>query len=128
MKSAILSVIALLFVSVTCDAQEPNRLIRPTQSRPLMGNSRGVGKQEWQNSRPQQIVRPNTYFRPYVHPFYYPSVETRFHPRYGFYRAYRPPVIAPQYNSNFYRYNYYYEYRYSVPQIQRGGLFFQFRF
>ena len=128
MKSAILSMIILLFVSVTCDAQEPNRIISPPQSRPLMGNNRGVGKQDWQHSRPQQIVRPNTYIRPYVHPFYYPSIETRFHPRHGFYRVYRPPVITPQYSPNFYRYDYYYEYRYRVPQIQRGGLFFQFRF
>ncbi|MQF98556.1 MAG: hypothetical protein FI729_03375 [SAR202 cluster bacterium] len=99
MKSAILSVIVLLFSSATCDAQEPNRIIKPPQPRPLVGNRLGVGKQEWQNSRPQQqTIRPNNYYRPYVHPFYYPSVETRFHPLHGFYRVYRPPVINPYYN------------------------------
>ena len=60
----------------------------------------GFGKQEWQKPQQQQ-VRPSHNYRhgsiiigrPYVHPFNYPSVETRYHPIYGFYRVYHPPVI-----------------------------------
>ena len=113
MKSAILSVIALLFLSVTCGAQEPNR--------PLIGNKVGAGKQQWQNPRPQPkvIIQPQVrLFVPYT-PYY-----RSYMPRYRYYWQYNQHPINP----NFYRYNYYYEYRYPVPQIQRGGLFFQFRF
>ena len=62
----------------------------------------GFGKQEWQKpQQQQQQVRPSHNYRhgniiigrPYVHPFNFPSVETRYHPRYGFYRVYHPPVI-----------------------------------
>ena len=60
----------------------------------------GVGNQEWQKPQQQQ-VRPSHNYRhgsiiigrPYVHPFNYPSVETRYHPIHGFYRVYHPPVI-----------------------------------
>jgi len=67
----------------------------------------GFGKQEWQKPQQQkpqqQQVRPSHNYRhgsiiigrPYVHPFNYPSVETRFHPMYGFYRTYHPPVYGP---------------------------------
>ena len=120
MKSAILSVIVLLFSSVVCGAQEPNRVIRQPQPRPLVGNKLGVGKQEWQNPRPQQQPMGfNTYRRTYVHPFYYPSVETRFHPRHGFYRVYRPPVINPYYNPPVIIY---------PRAIYNSGFYFQFRF
>ena len=63
----------------------------------------GFGKQEWQKPQQpqQQQVRPSHNYRhgsiiigrPYVHPFNYPSVETRYHPIHGFYRVYHPPVI-----------------------------------
>ena len=65
----------------------------------------GFGKQEWQKPQQQkpqqQQVRPSHNYRhgniiigrPYVHPFNYPSVETRYHPAHGFYRVYHPPVI-----------------------------------
>ena len=62
----------------------------------------GFGKQEWQNpQQQQQQVRPSHNYRhgniiigrPYVHPFNFPSVETRYHPIHGFYRVYHPPVI-----------------------------------
>ena len=74
--------------------QLPQGFGRPIQ-RPM-----GFGKQEWQKPQQQQ-VRPNHNYRhgsiiigrPYVHQFNYPSVETRYHPRYGFYRVYHPPVI-----------------------------------
>ena len=74
--------------------QLPQGFGRPIQ-RPA-----GFGKQEWQKPQQQQ-VRPSHNYRhgsiiigrPYVHPFNYPSVETRYHPIYGFYRVYHPPVI-----------------------------------
>ena len=74
--------------------QLPQGFGRPIQ-RPA-----GFGKQEWQKPQQQQ-VRPSHNYRyrsiiigrPYVHPFNYPSVETRYHPIYGFYRIYHPPVI-----------------------------------
>ena len=80
--------------------QLPQGFGRPIQ-RPA-----GFGKQEWQKpQQQQQQVRPSHNYRhgsiiigrPYVHPFNYPSVETRFHPIYGFYRTYHPPVINPYY-------------------------------
>jgi len=82
----------LIFVAPSASAQGPaRRIIKPsTAPRPLM-NRQGIGKQEWQNPRPQSQIRQ------YVHPFYSPSVETRFHPNYGFYRVYRPPVINHYY-------------------------------
>ena len=96
--------------------QLPQGFGRPIQ-RPT-----GFGKQEWQKPQQQQ-VRPSHNYRhgsiiigrPYVHPFNYPSVETRYHPIYGFYRVYHPPVIiqpqpAPVYPTPF------------------SGLFFHFRF
>ena len=75
--------------------QLPQGFGRPIQ-RPM-----GFGKQEWQKPQQQQ-VRPSHNYRhgsiiigrPYVHPFNYPSVETRYHPIYGFYRVYHPPVIV----------------------------------
>jgi len=151
MKSAILSVIVLLFSSVTCDAEEPNRIIKPpTTARPRspqvqrvvnpsttakppatarpqlpQGFGRpiqrpmGFGKQEWQKPQQQQVRPSHNYRRgsiiigrPYVHPFNYPSVETRYHPVYGFYRVYHPPVIM--YPQPVY------------PSFQ--GFYFQFRF
>ena len=74
--------------------QLPQGFGRPIQRPP------GFGKQEWQKPQQQQ-VRPSHNYRhgsiiigrPYVHPFNYPSVETRYHPIYGFYRVYHPPVI-----------------------------------
>ena len=74
--------------------QLPQGFGRPIQ-RPA-----GFGKQEWQKPQQQQ-VRPSHNYRyrsiiigrPYVHPFNYPSVETRYHPIHGFYRVYHPPVI-----------------------------------
>jgi hypothetical protein len=83
--------------------QLPQGFGRPIQ-RPA-----GFGKQEWQKPQQQkpqqQQVRPSHNYRhgsiiigrPYVHPFNYPSVETRFHPIHGFYRVYHPPVINPYY-------------------------------
>ena len=83
--------------------QLPQGFGRPIQ-RPM-----GFGKQEWQKPQQQkpqqQQVRPSHNYRhgsiiigrPYVHPFNYPSVETRFHPIHGFYRTYHPPVINPYY-------------------------------
>ena len=77
--------------------QLPQGFGRPIQ-RPA-----GFGKQEWQKpQQQQQQVRPSHNYRhgsiiigrPYVHPFNYPSVETRYHPIYGFYRVYHPPVIV----------------------------------
>ena len=76
--------------------QLPQGFGRPIQ-RPA-----GFGKQEWQKpQQQQQQVRPSHNYRhgsiiigrPYVHPFNYPSVETRYHPIHGFYRIYHPPVI-----------------------------------
>ena len=80
--------------------QLPQGFGRPIQ-RPA-----GFGKQEWQKpQQQQQQVRPSHNYRhgsiiigrPYVHPFNYPSVETRYHPIHGFYRVYHPPVINPYY-------------------------------
>ena len=81
----------------TARPQLPQGFGRPIQ-RP-----QGFGKQEWQKpqQRQQQQVRPSHNYRhgsiiigrPYVHPFNYPSVETRYHPIHGFYRVYHPPVI-----------------------------------
>ena len=83
----------------TARPQLPQGFGRPIQ-RPM-----GFGKQEWQKPQQQkpqqQQVRPSHNYRhgsiiigrPYVHPFNYPSVETRYHPVYGFYRIYHPPVI-----------------------------------
>ena len=98
--------------------QLPQGFGRPIQ-RPA-----GFGKQEWQKpQQQQQQVRPSHIYRrgsiifgrPYVHPFNYPSVETRFHPIHGFYRVYHPPVIVqPQ----------------PVPvyPMPFNGFYFQFRF
>ena len=81
----------------TARPQLPQGFGRPIQ-RP-----QGFGKQEWQKPQQpqQQQVRPSHNYRhgsiiigrPYVHPFNYPSVETRYHPIHGFYRVYHPPVI-----------------------------------
>ena len=80
----------------TARPQLPQGFGRPIQ-RPM-----GFGKQEWQKpQQQQQQVRPSHNYRhgsiiigrPYVHPFNYPSVETRYHPIHGFYRVYHPPVI-----------------------------------
>ena len=105
----------------TVRPQLPQGFGRPIQ-RPM-----GFGKQEWQQpqqQRPQQQqIKPSYNYRhgsiiigrPYVHPFYYPSVETRFHPIHGFYRIYHPPVIVqPQ----------------PVPvyPMPFNGFYFQFRF
>ena len=87
----------------------------------------GFGKQEWQKPQQpqQQQVRPSHNYRhgsiiigrPYVHPFNYPSVETRFHPIYGFYRVYHPPVVNPYYNPQ----------PFPVYPAPFHGFFFQFR-
>jgi len=102
----------------TVKPQLPQGFGRPIQ-RPA-----GFGKQEWQKpQQQQQQVRPSHNYRhgsiiigrPYVHPFNYPSVETRYHPVYGFYRIYHPPVIIqPQ----------------PVPvyPMPFNGFYFQFRF
>ena len=81
----------------TARPQLPQGFGRPIQ-RP-----QGFGKQEWQKPQQpqQQQVRPSHNYRhgsiiigrQYVHPFNYPSVETRYHPIHGFYRVYHPPVI-----------------------------------
>ena len=105
--------------------QLPQGFGRPIQRPP------GFGKQEWQKpQQQQQQVRSSHNYRhgsiiigrPYAHPFNYPSVETRFHPVYGFYRVYHPPVINPYYNPPV------------IVQPQPvypapfSGLFFHFRF
>jgi hypothetical protein len=87
----------------------------------------GFGKQEWQKPQQpqQQQVRPSHNYRhgsiiigrPYVHPFNYPSVETRFHPIHGFYRVYHPPVVNPYYNPQ----------PFPVYPAPFHGFFFQFR-
>ena len=100
--------------------QLPQGFGRPIQ-RPA-----GFGKQEWQKPQQQQ-VRPNHNYRhgsiiigrPYVHPFNYPSVETRFHPIHGFYRVYHPPVVNPYYNPPVIIY---------PRAIYNSGFYFQFRF
>jgi len=83
----------------TARPQLPQGFGRPIQK------PAGFGKQEWQKPQQQkpqqQQVRPSHNYRhgniiigrPYVHPFNYPSVETRYHPAHGFYRVYHPPVI-----------------------------------
>ena len=96
--------------------QLPQGFGRPIQ-RPM-----GFGKQEWQQPQQQQIRPSHNYRhgsiiigRPYIHQFYYPSVETRYHPIHGFYRVYHPPVIMqPQ----------------PVPvyPMPFSGFYFQFRF
>lgn len=96
--------------------QLPQGFGRPIQ-RPA-----GFGKQEWQKpQQQQQQVRPSHNYRyrsiiigrPYVHPFNYPSVETRYHPIHGFYRVYHPPVIIqPQ----------------PIYPAPFQGFYFQFRF
>ena len=94
--------------------QLPQGFGRPIQ-RPM-----GFGKQEWQQPQQQQIRPSHNYRhgsiiigRPYVHPFYYPSVETRYHPIHGFYRVYHPPVIIqPQ----------------PIYPAPFQGFYFQFRF
>jgi hypothetical protein len=81
----------------TVKPQLPQGFGRPIQK------PAGFGKQEWQKPQQQQQVRPSHNYRhgsiiigrPYVHPFNYPSVETRFHPIHGFYRVYHPPVYGP---------------------------------
>ena len=94
--------------------QLPQGFGRPIQ-RPA-----GFGKQEWQKPQQQQ-VRPSHNYRyrsiiigrPYVHPFNYPSVETRYHPIHGFYRVYHPPVIIqpqPIYPAPFQ--GFYFQYRF----------------
>ena len=104
----------------TARPQLPQGFGRPIQ-RPM-----GFGKQEWQKPQQQkpqqQQVRPSHNYRhgsiiigrPYVHPFNYPSVETRYHPIHGFYRVYHPPVIIqPQ--------------PFPVYPAPFHGFFFQFR-
>ena len=101
----------------TARPQLPQGFGRPIQ-RPM-----GFGKQEWQKpQQQQQQVRPSHNYRhgsiiigrPYVHPFNYPSVETRYHPIHGFYRVYHPPVIIqPQ--------------PFPVYPAPFHGFFFQFR-
>ena len=99
--------------------QLPQGFGRPIQ-RPM-----GFGKQEWQKPQQQkpqqQQVRPSHNYRhgsiiigrPYVHPFNYPSVETRYHPIHGFYRVYHSPVIIqPQ----------------PIYPAPFQGFYFQFRF
>ena len=98
--------------------QLPQGFGRPIQ-RPA-----GFGKQEWQKPQQQQ-VRPSHNYRhgsiiigrPYVHPFNYPSVETRYHPIHGFYRVYHPPVVNPYYNPQ----------PFPVYPAPFHGFFFQFR-
>ena len=100
----------------TVKPQLPQGFGRPIQ-RPA-----GFGKQEWQKpQQQQQQVRPSHNYRhgsiiigrPYVHPFNYPSVETRYHPIHGFYRVYHPPVIIqPQ----------------PIYPAPFQGFYFQFRF
>ena len=103
----------------TVRPQLPQTFGRPIQRPP------GFGKQEWQKpqQQQQQQVRPSHNYRrgsiiigrPYVHPFNYPSVETRFHPIHGFYRVYHPPVINPYYGP-------------PVIIQPQPSFFFQFRF
>ena len=108
----------------TVKQQLPQGFGRPVQRPP------GFGKQQWQKPQQQQPqqqqqVRPSHNYRhgsviigrPYVHPFNYPSVETRYHPIYGFYRVYHPPVINPYYNPPV-----------IVHPQPFSGLFFHFRF
>ena len=108
----------------TARPQLPQGFGRPIQ-RPM-----GFGKQEWQKPQQQkpqqqQQVRPSHNYRhgsiiigrPYVHPFNYPSVETRFHPIHGFYRVYHPPVVNPYYNPQ----------PFPVYPAPFHGFFFQFR-
>ena len=108
----------------TVKPQLPQGFGRPVQRPP------GFGKQQWQKPQQQQPqqqqqVRPSQNYRhgsviigrPYVHPFNYPSVETRYHPIYGFYRVYHPPVINPYYNPPV-----------IVHPQPFSGLFFHFRF
>ena len=98
----------------TVKPQLPQGFGRPIQ-RPM-----GFGKQEWQQPQQQQIRPSHNYRhgsiiigRPYVHPFYYPSVETRYHPIHGFYRVYHSPVIIqPQ----------------PIYPAPFQGFYFQFRF
>ena len=100
----------------TARPQLPQGFGRPIQ-RPM-----GFGKQEWQKPQPQQQqIRPSHSYRhgsiiigrPYIHPFYYPSVETRYHPIHGFYRVYHSPVIIqPQ----------------PIYPAPFQGFYFQFRF
>ena len=108
----------------TVKPQLPQGFGRPVQRPP------GFGKQQWQKPQQQQPqqqqqVRPSHNYRhgsviigrPYVHPFNSPSVETRYHPIYGFYRVYHPPVINPYYNPPV-----------IVHPQPFSGLFFHFRF
>ena len=107
----------------TARPQLPQGFGRPIQ-RPM-----GFGKQEWQKPQQQkpqqQQVRPSHNYRhgsiiigrPYVHPFNYPSVETRYHPIHGFYRVYHPPVVNPYYNPQ----------PFPVYPAPFHGFFFQFR-
>ena len=98
--------------------QLPQGFGRPIQ-RPA-----GFGKQEWQKPHQQQVSPSHNYRyrsiiigRPYVHPFNYPSVETRYHPIHGFYRVYHPPVVNPYYNPQ----------PFPVYPAPFHGFFFQFR-
>ena len=98
----------------TVKPQLPQGFGRPVQRPP------GFGKQEWQKPHQQQVSPSHNYRyrsiiigRPYVHPFNYPSVETRYHPIHGFYRVYHPPVIIqPQ----------------PIYPAPFQGFYFQFRF
>ena len=140
MRFILTSLLCLLFTPLSVNADEPERKIikPPTAARPPtavkpqlpQGFGRpiqrpaGFGKQEWQKpQQQQQQVRPSHNYRhgsiiigrPYIHQFYYPSVETRYHPIHGFYRVYHPPVIMqPQ----------------PVPvyPMPFNGFYFQFRF
>ena len=117
----LLIILAILMVAGTVKAQEkqverkvikaPTTARPPTTVKPQLpqGFGRpiqrpmGFGKQEWQQPQ-QQHIRPSHNYRyrsiiigrPYVPPFNYPSVETRYHPIHGFYRVYHPPVIIQQ--------------------------------
>ncbi len=130
MKKVLGFLLAILMTCSVANAQEKKVIKPPTTTRSQLpqGFGRpiqrpmGFGKQEWQQPQQQQ-VRPSHNYRhgsiiigrPYIHQFYYPSVETRYHPIHGFYRVYHPPVIMqPQ----------------PVPvyPMPFSGFYFQFRF
>ena len=130
MKKVLGFLLAILMTCSVANAQEKKVIKPPTTTRSQLpqGFGRpiqrpmGFGKQEWQQPQQQQIKPSHNYRygniiigRPYVHPFNYPSVETRYHPIHGFYRVYHPPVIMqPQ----------------PVPvyPMPFSGFYFQFRF
>lgn len=127
MKKLLIILTVLMFTG-TVKAQEKKVIKPPTTARPQLpqGFGRpiqrpmGFGKQEWQKPQQQQIRPSHSYRhgsiiigRPHIHPFYYPSVETRYHPIHGFYRVYHSPVIIqPQ----------------PIYPVPFQGFYFQFRF